>query len=163
MRYDRREDMSYEQILKERADKVMVGGVASGWNKFPIVGANHFSKADGTYIFDVDGKKYIDYCMGWGSLFLGHNPEVIKEAFNQAFEIGFGFQYETEYHVKLAELITEIVPCGDKVRFANSGTEATMFAIRMARCKTGRKKIIKFEGHFHGVHDYLLFSMDASD
>jgi glutamate-1-semialdehyde 2,1-aminomutase len=155
--------MDIEQTLKRRAQKVMVGGVASGWNDFPIFGANHYSKAERSLVFDVEGKKYIDYCMGWGSLFLGHNPEIIKEAFIKAYEVGFGFQYETEYHVKLAELITEIAPCGEKVRFANSGTEATMFAIRMARCRTGKKKIIKFEGHFHGVHDYLLFAMDACD
>ncbi|MGG4551380.1 aspartate aminotransferase family protein [Paenibacillus humicus] len=155
--------MSIDKLLQERANSVLVGGVSSGWNSFPNFDVKHFKQSDGAYIYDVDGQKYIDYCMGWGSLFLGHKPDIIQNAFNEAFNIGFGFQYETEYHVKLAELITELVPCGEKVRFANSGTEATMFAIRMARTKTGRKKIIKFEGHFHGVHDYLLFAMDASD
>lgn len=154
--------MDNEQALKLKANQVMVGGVACGWNNFPIFGANHYSHARGTHIYDINGRDYIDYCMGWGSLFLGHHPEIIKQAFEKAFEIGFGFQYETNYHVKLAELITGLIPCGDKVRFANSGTEATMFAIRIARCYTGKKKIIKFEGHFHGVHDYLLYANDCS-
>ena len=151
-----------EKILRERAEQVLVGGVSSAWNAFSVFGAKHFSYADKAHLFDVDQNEYIDYCMGWGSLFLGHRPSFIQDAFNKAFEIGFGFQYETEYSIKLAELITEIVPCAEKVRFANSGTEATQFAIRMARSITGRNKIIKFEGHFHGVHDYLLYSMDTS-
>ncbi len=154
--------MMNENALRVRAEKVLVGGVTSAWNNFEIFGAKHFSGATGAHIKDIDGKEYIDYCMGWGSLFMGHQPQFIREAFDHAFNIGFGFQYETEYSIKLAELIIEIVPCAEKVRFANSGTEATQFAIRMARSITGREKIIKFEGHFHGVHDYLLYSMDTS-
>src|SRR5690606_38612508 len=108
--------MSIDKLLQERANSVLVGGVSSGWNSFPNFDVKHFKQSDGAYIYDVDGQKYIDYCMGWGSLFLGHKPDIIQNAFNEAFNIGFGFQYETEYHVKLAELITELVPCGEKVR-----------------------------------------------
>lgn len=154
--------MSQQDILTNRANRVMVGGVASGWNSFYEFGAKHFKHAEGTYIYDVEGKRYIDYCMGWASLFLGHNSKIVGEALQKALELGFGFQYETEYHVKLAELITEAIPCADKVRFANSGTEANIFATRIARCATGRQKILKFEGHFHGVLDNLLFSTDTS-
>lgn len=148
--------------LAERAEQVLVGGVSSGWNKFALYGATHFASASGAHLVDVEGKRWLDFCMGWGSLLLGHNPPVIQEALAKALEIGFGFQYETEYHVLLAELIAASLPFADKIRFANSGTEATLFATRIARCYTGRKKILKFEGNFHGVNDYLMFAVDSS-
>lgn len=151
---------SYE--LKKRAENVLVGGVSAAWNYLSEFGQIYVKDAKGAYITDVDGNTYIDYLSGWGSLFLGHNPQIIEKSFKLAFEIGFGFQYETEFHVQLAELLNEIIPCADKVRLCNSGTEATMNAIRLARTVTKRKKIIKFEGHFHGHHDYLLYSMDTS-
>lgn len=149
--------------IKEMAEKYLVGGVSCGWNAMNTFGATHFSKAEGCRLTRIDGKKFIDYSMGWGSLFLGHNNEIAKKSFEQAFNIGFGMQYETEYHVKLAELLCNIIPCADKVRFTNTGTESTLFAIRMARSYTGKEKIIKFEGHFHGVHDYLNFANDVPD
>ncbi|WP_457786648.1 aspartate aminotransferase family protein [Geobacillus sp. Geo 8.1] len=148
--------------LRRMAEQVLVGGVSSAWNHFPEVGPIYFEKAEGNKLIDVDGNEYIDYIVGWGSLFLGHNPPVIREAINQALEIGYGFQYESKYHIELAEKITQIVPGAEMVRLCNSGTEATMHAIRLARLKTGKNKVIKFEGHFHGLHDYLLYSLDTS-
>ncbi|MFD3218803.1 aspartate aminotransferase family protein [Bacillus pacificus] len=148
--------------LRERADQVLVGGVSAAWNHFPEMGPIYFDKAEGSRITDVDGNEYIDYVVGWGSLFLGHNPGVLHKAIQQSLETGFGFQYESQYHVELAEKITNIVPSAEMVRLCNSGTEATMNAIRLARIKTGKNKVIKFEGHFHGLHDYLLYSMDTS-
>jgi glutamate-1-semialdehyde 2,1-aminomutase len=148
--------------LRERANQVLVGGVSAAWNHLSGLGPIYFDKAKGSRITDVDGNEYIDYLVGWGSLFLGHNPKVLHDAIQQALEIGFGFQYESQYHVELAEKIIELVPGAEMVRLCNSGTEATMNAIRLARLKTGKNKLIKFEGHFHGQHDYLLYSMDTS-
>lgn len=149
--------------LAEQASHVLVGGVSCGWNSMKDFGATHVKKAEGAHIWDVDGKEYIDYSMGWASLFLGHTPEFYEETIKEAMGIGFGLQYETEYHVKLAKLLTEVIPSAEKVRFTNTGTESTMYAIKMARAYTGKEKIIKFEGHFHGVNDYLNFSNDAMD
>ncbi|MFD5854016.1 aspartate aminotransferase family protein [Cytobacillus pseudoceanisediminis] len=148
--------------LKNRAEGVLVGGVSASWNYFEEVGPIYFKNAEGAYLQDVDNNKYIDYLVGWGSLILGHKPEFIKNVFNEAFENGFGFQYETENHIRLAEKIIELVPGAEMVRLCNSGTEATMHAIRLARVKTNKNKVIKFEGHFHGIHDYLMYSMDSS-
>ncbi|WP_088036570.1 aspartate aminotransferase family protein [Evansella clarkii] len=154
--------LTNNDALKERANNVLVGGVSAAWNHLKEKGPVYFRSGDGAHIRDVDGNEYIDYLIGWGSLFLGHNPKVIRDALEKSIRTGFGFQYESEYHVELAELITDIIPCAEKVRLCNSGTEATMNAIRLARIKTNKKKIIKFEGHFHGQHDYLLYAMDTS-
>ena len=151
------------QKLKQEASQYLVGGVSCGWNSMKDFGATHIQKAKGSHLWDVNGKEYIDFCMGWASLFLGHNPDFYREAFEEAYEMGLGIQYETEYQIKLAKLITEVMPSAEKVRFTNTGTESTMFAIKMARTFTGKEKIIKFEGHFHGVNDYLNFSNDAYD
>jgi glutamate-1-semialdehyde 2,1-aminomutase len=148
--------------LREKAGKVLVGGVSCGWNSMKDIGATHIKRAEGSHIWDVDDKEYIDFSMGWASLFLGHTPDFYKDTIQQAAEIGYGFQYESEYHIKLANLLSEVIPCAEKVRLTNTGTESTMYAIRIARTYTGKEKIIKFEGHFHGVNDYLNFSNDAT-
>ena len=123
--------------MKLNAEKYLVGGVSCGWNSMDTIGATHFSKAEGCHLTRIDGKRFIDFSMGWGSLFLGHNSELAKKSFEKAYEMGFGMQYETEYHVKLAKLLCDIIPCAEKVRFTNTGTESTLFAIRMARSYTG--------------------------
>jgi glutamate-1-semialdehyde 2,1-aminomutase len=145
---------------EKMTDDYLVGGVTSGWNHFRVTGHTRVSRAMGAKIWDKDGNEYIDWIMGWGSLLLGHNPTPIMEAVKASFEVGFGFQYETEKHLELANEICSAVPSAERVRPANSGTEATLHAIRIARHVTGRKKIIKFEGHFHGLNDYLLFGID---
>lgn len=127
-------------VLKERANNVLVGGVSAAWNYLKEKGPVYFRSGEGAHIRDVDGNEYIDYLIGWGSLFLGHNPKVIRDALEKSIRTGFGFQYESEYHIELAELITDIIPCAEKVRLCNSGTEATMNAIRLARIKTKKKK-----------------------
>lgn len=152
-----------ERELQKEAAKYLVGGVSCGWNDQNEIGSTHFARAEGAHVWDVEGKEYIDFNMGWGSLFLGHNPEIYREIFAEAFNMGLGMVYETEYHVKLAKFLTEIMPSAEKVRFTNTGTESTMFAIKQARAYTGKEKIIKFEGHFHGVNDYLNFANDAYD
>ena len=110
---------------------------------------------------DVDGNEYIDMFIGSGANFLGHGHPAIRAAVEEALEIGVICNGETEHHARLAAMIADAVPCAEKVRFANSGTEATMGAIRVARAFTGRPKILKFEGHFHGMHDYLWHNCAA--
>ena len=119
-------------------------------------------RAEGARLIDVDGREYIDWIMGWGSLLLGHNPQSIFDAIQNAIQLGFGFQYETESHGQLAREICQAVPGAEKVRLANTGSEATLHALRVAREVTGRRKIVKFEGHFHGLNDYLLYGVDCS-
>ena len=109
----------------------------------------------------MDGKEYIDFFTGSGANFLGHDHPAIRAAIQEALEVGVICNGETEYHSRLADLVSEAVPCAEKVRFANSGTEATMGAIRIARGYTKKRKILKFEGHFHGMHDYLWYNCSA--
>ena len=141
--------------LFEKAKKLIPGGVNSpvrAFGPYPF-----FAKyAKGSRIVDVDGNEYIDYCMGYGPLILGHAPEPVVEAVKEQLEKGTLYGTPTEQEVELTELICEAVPCAEMVRLVNTGTEATMSAIRAARGFTGRKKIVKFEGCYHGAHDYVL-------
>jgi glutamate-1-semialdehyde 2,1-aminomutase len=148
--------------LRSRAEAVLAGGVSAGWNAHGIGGPTHFASAAGARLTDIDGNEHIDFIVGWGSLMLGHDPPAIRVALEESLATGFGFQYESEDHVELAERLCAAIPCAEKVRLANSGLEATLYALRLARARTGRDKVIKFEGHFHGLHDGLLWSMDTS-
>ncbi len=150
--------MSKSQNLYDAARKVIPGGVNSPVRAFTGVGGVPLfvERADGAYLFDADGKAYIDYVGSWGPMILGHNHPAIRNAVIEAVERGLSFGAPTEMEVKMAELVTELVPTMDMVRMVNSGTEATMSAIRLARGFTGRDKIIKFEGCYHGHADCLL-------
>ncbi len=146
------------QALYKKACKLLPGGVNSPVRAFRAVGGNplFIQKAKGSKIFDVDGNSYIDYVLSWGPLILGHaHPKVIK-ALKTAMEKGTSYGAPTQLEVELAELVLKAYPSMDKVRMVNSGTEATMSAIRVARGFTGRDKIIKFEGCYHGHADGLL-------
>jgi len=146
--------MKSEELFNE-AKNYLPGGVDSpvrAYKPFPFF-ANH---GKGSKIFDVDGNAYIDYCLAYGPLVLGHaNYKIISEVKNQL-EQGTAFGVPAEKEIELAKLVIEKVPCAEMVRFVNSGTEATMSAIRLARAATGKKKIIKFEGSYHGAHDSVL-------
>ncbi|WP_022854399.1 glutamate-1-semialdehyde 2,1-aminomutase [Thermodesulfatator atlanticus] len=142
----------------EQAQKVIPGGVNSPVRACKSVGADpvFFAGGAGPFIIDVDGKEYIDYVASWGPLILGHaHPEVIA-AVQAAAENGTSFGAPTWAEVELAELICEIFPSIEKVRLVNSGTEATMSAVRLARGYTGKRKIIKFDGCYHGHADSFL-------
>jgi glutamate-1-semialdehyde 2,1-aminomutase len=153
--------MKSDELLA-RAQTHMVGGVGAGGRYHPLLGrALYLARGCGARFWDVDGREYLDFFTGSGANFLGHGHPAITEAVRQALEIGVICNGETEYHARLAELIAEAVPCAEKVRFANSGTEATMGAIRIARAYTGKPKILKFEGHFHGMHDFLWYNCSA--
>lgn len=144
--------------LYNRAVKVIPGGVNSPVRAFNAVGGKprFINKAKGAYIYDEDNNKYIDYIGSWGPMIIGHNDDRVIEAVKKQMENGLSYGAATAIEVEMAELITEIVPCIEMVRMVNSGTEAVMSAIRTARGFTGKDKIIKFEGCYHGHADALL-------
>ena len=144
--------------LFERAQRVIPGGVNSPVRAFKAVGGTprFIARAQGPYIFDAEGKRYIDYIGSWGPMILGHGHPAVLEAVQKAALDGFSFGAPTEREVELAEEILKLVPSMDQVRLVSSGTEAAMSAIRLARGATGRNKIIKFEGCYHGHADALL-------
>jgi glutamate-1-semialdehyde 2,1-aminomutase len=144
--------------LFEEAKKYIPGGVNSPVRAFKSVGGDplFIKKGAGSKIYDVDGNEFIDYIGSWGPHLFGHNPSFIKEALLNAIENGTSFGAPTELEVKIAKLITELVPSVEMVRMVNSGTEATMSAVRAARGYTGNEKIIKFEGCYHGHADFFL-------
>lgn len=146
------------QGLFKRAVEVIPGGVNSPVRAFNSVGGTprFIEKAKGQYIYDADGNKYIDYIGSWGPMILGHNNDEVLEAVIKQLENGMSYGAATELEVEMAELITSIVPCVEMIRMVNSGTEAVMSAIRLARGFTGRNKVIKFEGCYHGHADLML-------
>lgn len=150
--------MNKSENLYAEAQEVIPGGVNSPVRAFTGVGGTplFIERADGAYLYDVDGKAYIDYVGSWGPMVLGHNHPAIRNAVITAVNQGLSFGAPTEIEIKMAERITELVTSIDMVRMVNSGTEATMSAIRLARGFTGRDKIIKFEGCYHGHADHLL-------
>lgn len=150
--------MSQSDILFKQAKTVIPGGVNSPVRAFKGVGGEpiFFSKGFGAYLFDVDNKKYIDYVGSWGPMILGHSNKTIIDAVKTTLENGLGFGAPTEIETQLAQKICDLMPCIELVRMVSSGTEATMSAIRLARGYTGRDKIIKFEGCYHGHSDSLL-------
>ena len=119
------------------------------------------TKAQGSRKWDVDGNEYVDYFGGHGSLLLGHNHPAVVEAVSEQITKGTHFGASTELEVRWAELITELVPCAERVRFTSSGTEATQLCMRIARAFTGRKKVLRFATHFHGWHDQVAFGAAA--
>ena len=150
--------MTKSEQLFERAVKIIPGGVNSPVRAYRSVrGTPRFiERADGAYIWDADGNRYTDYIGSWGPMLLGHNHPEIREAVCKAAEKGLSFGAATEAEVEMAELICARVPSVEMVRMVNSGTEAVMSAIRAARGYTGREKVIKFEGCYHGHCDAML-------
>jgi len=140
------------------AKNYIPGGVNSPVRAFNGVGGDpiYFERGEGAYLFDVDGKKYIDYVGSWGPMILGHSNPVILDAVRNTLDKGLGFGAPTEIETQLAKKVCELVPSIELVRMVSSGTEATMSAIRLARGYTGRDKIVKFEGCYHGHSDSLL-------
>ncbi len=150
--------MTKSQILFEKAQKAIPGGVNSPVRAFKSVGGTplFIERAEGAYLYDVDGNQYIDYVGSWGPMIAGHaNPEVI-EAVKLAAENGLSYGAPTEIEIDMSTRICELMPSIEMVRMVSSGTEATMSAIRLARGFTGRDNIVKFEGGYHGHGDSLL-------
>lgn len=152
--------MTKSEQLFERAVKRIPGGVNSPVRAYGAIGQapRFIEKADGCYIYDVDGNRYIDYIDSWGPMILGHNFPAIKESVVKACENGLSFGCATETEVEMAEFICENIPHIEMIRMVNSGTEAVMSAVRAARGFTGKNKIIKFAGCYHGHSDAMLVS-----
>lgn len=150
------------QSIFDRAMNVLAQGVSSnfrywGRNASPVI-----ASGNGGYITDADGNTFVDYRLGWGPINLGHGDERVNSAVAEAIQNGITFAATTELEVEVAEKIVAMVPGMELLRFTNTGTEATMHALRVARGYTGREKFIKFEGQYHGAHDYVLFSTASS-
>src|SRR5438552_7114917 len=150
--------MSRSEELFNRAQQVSPGGGNSPVRAFRAVDGKppFIARGDGSRVWDADGKEYIDYIGSWGPLIFGHRPPEVLKALSEVLEIGTSFGAPTEREVEIAELITKLVPSVEKVRLVNSGTEATLSAIRLARGFTRRDHIIKFDGCYHGHGDSLL-------
>lgn len=146
-----------EKLFKA-AQKVIPGGVNSPARAFGAVGGQplFIEKAEGAYIWDADGHRYIDYVLSWGPMIIGHANPAVVEAIGKAAKRGTSYGAPTALETELAELVCELVPSAEQVRFVNSGTEATMSVLRLARAYTGRDKIIKLQGCYHGHADFLL-------
>src|SRR5437763_13005992 len=151
-------DLSRSHKLFEEAQRLLPGGVNSPVRAFKGVGGNpvFIDRAQGAYLYDVDGNRYLDYVQSWGPMILGHSYPSVVEAVTAASQRGFSFGAPTQAESELAKLVMACVPSVEMIRFVNSGTEATMSALRLARAFTERKKIIKFSGGYHGHADMLL-------
>jgi len=154
MRYDR------SGGLLERSQRTIGGGATSDlraqWGRFQLV----YERGEGSHVWDVDGNEYIDYTLGGGPLLLGHRNPRVLQAIRDQMEKGIAFGAQTEVDIRLAEKFCELVPCADFVRFGCSGSEANHAAMRLARAWTGRLKILKFEGHYHGWFDTMAWDSD---
>ena len=145
------------------ASQYLLNGVSSSFriNKYtdqPL----YLSRADGPRIFDLEGRPLVDFFMGHGACTLGHNRPEIRKALMETLELGFFAEFDNPLTVELAKKIREHIPCAERVRYVNSGSEGTLLAMRLARGYTGRMKIVRIDGHFHGVHDYVLSNNLAS-
>lgn len=157
-------DTTMSETVSQELRRYLVGGVASSFHSpayadYPIV----MTRGDGTRLYDVDGNRYIDYVMGFGSMILGHHDPDVDKAARAQLEYGTHFSAPTPSLYRLAKRLTEIIPCARRVTFHNSGTEAVMQALRVARAATGKWKIIKFEGQYHGWSDEEKVTIDAND
>ncbi len=151
------------QALRDRAAKVMPRGVSSNFRYWGLTASPVAVRGEGCYIWDADDNRFIDYRLGFGPVILGHGHPVVCERVNEALRRGTIFAALTELETRVAERIVRMAPGVELVRFANSGAEATMHALRVARAYTGREKVLKFEGQYHGMYDYVLWSTASSN
>lgn len=145
------------------AQQYLVGGVSSSFRINPYTAKPmYLSRADGPYIYGLDGRRFVDFFMGHGACTLGHNRPEIRAALLEVIEGGFFAEFDHPLTVELAKKIVEHIPCAERVRYVNSGSEGTLLALRLARGYTHRSKVVRIDGHFHGVHDYVLGNNLAS-
>lgn len=144
----------------DQACRYLAGGVSSSTRVNKALGhALLFDRGQGCRLWDLDGKEYIDLCCSHGATLLGHGDPRVRKAIDAVLDRGAPCSYENELHTEFAKLLCETVPCLERVRFTCSGSEATMHCLRLARAFTGKQKIIKFEGNFHGYHDQVMFAI----
>jgi glutamate-1-semialdehyde 2,1-aminomutase len=152
--------MTRVQQQFRRACESLAGGVSSSTRVNKALGhAMYFERGAGCRVWDLDGQEYIDLCCSHGATLLGHGDRRVRQGVEAALERGALCSYENEQHAELAELLCATVPCLERVRFTGSGTEATLHCIRLARAFTGRSKLLKFEGNFHGYHDQVMYAI----
>src|SRR5574341_689444 len=154
---DRTQDRTQTQSIFERSKKVFPLGVTSNfryWGDKSIAAR----RAKGAHLWDADGNRYIDYRLGFGPAILGHGPQAVDDHVAEAMREGIIYALTTDREVRVAEMMVEMCPAVDMIRFAASGAEATQHALRTARAYTGRDRIVKFEGAYHGMYDYVLWS-----
>ena len=148
-----------EEQYRQACD-YLAGGVSASTRLNRALGhALLIDRADGCRVWDLDGREYLDLCCSHGATLLGHGDPGVRRAVEQALARGAPCSYENELHTELARLLCETVPCCERVRFTGSGTEATMHCLRLARAFTGRSKLLKFEGNFHGYHDQVMYAI----
>ncbi len=148
--------------LAQRSRSVLAGGVSASMRIHPYLGQPFYlSHGEGAHVFDLDGKKYIDFNMSNGATLLGHGHPAVQDALRRGIDLGMVAAAEMEYQEQLARALTEVIPSAERVRFASTGTEMTSVAIRIARHVTGRTKLLKFDGHFHGQTEMFLYRSDA--
>src|SRR5262244_1433333 len=150
--------MSNQEDLLRRADQVLPGGLLGSHRSGPGL-EFVVREGRGAYLYDMTGRRYLDYLLGSGPMLLGHAHPAVVEAVHRQMERGTSYFVVNEPAIRLAEEIVAAVPCAEQVRYTASGSEATFFALRVARAFRGREKILKFEGGFHGTHDYSLMSV----
>jgi glutamate-1-semialdehyde 2,1-aminomutase len=143
--------MKASKKLQRKASKMMPS---------EVLDSIFISKAKGSHIWDVDGNEYIDYKLGYGPVILGHAHPAVRKKVHEYDQKGISYGFDNALEVTVAEKIKSLVPSAERIRYFVSGTEATMHALRIARAKTKKEKILKFEGHYHGAHDYVLFSVE---
>jgi len=151
-------DRSGSQALWERSKRSLAGGISSNvraTSQPPL----YFERAEGAQLFDVDGNVYVDYVLGQGPMILGHTPTPIIQAVQRAMQAGQLYAGQHELEIRLSEKLQQFIPCAELVRYSNSGSEIVQAALRVARAYTGREKIVKFEGHYHGWFDNVLISV----
>ncbi len=143
----------------ETASKFLPGGVSSNFRLGMLPHPLVFERADGPYLFDADGNRLVDYYLGMGPMILGHNPDVVRQAVLAQLDRGLLYGGQSGLEAEAAELFCAMVPCAEKLRFCGSGSEAVQAALRIARAATGRRTVVKFEGHYHGWFDSILVSV----
>jgi glutamate-1-semialdehyde 2,1-aminomutase len=144
----------------QQAQNYLAGGVSASTRLNRAVGHPMlFDRAKGCRLWDLDGRDYVDLCCSHGATLLGHGDERVRKAVEAVLNRGAACSYENELHTQLAKLLCETVPCCERVRFTGSGTEATLHCIRLARAFTGRTRLLKFEGNFHGYHDQVMYAI----
>ena len=150
-------------LFWNEASNYLLNGVSSSFRINPYTGQPmYLSRADGALIYDLESRPYVDFFMGHGACTLGHNRPEIRQALLQALDLGFFAEFDHPLTMELAKKIKEHIPCAERVRYVNSGSEGTLLALRLARGYTGRMKFVRIDGHFHGVHDYVLANNLAS-
>lgn len=144
--------------MRERAARVLPGGVSSNARTTQQPWPLWFERGRGAHLFDIDGNELIDYALGNGPMLLGHSPKLVLDEVRRQLRRGLLYAAQHELEVEVAELLQEHIPCADRVRFAQSGSEGIPIALRLARAATGRSKVLKFQGHYHGQMDEILFN-----